>query len=85
MYEVEPTSVIDSTFLFKGAPFYNYKQDDVFETEKNGKLLTVSMWGKDKSMFVNGTEVQVNDIFYEIPKQFLPKEAAREFEAYIKD
>jgi len=57
----------------------------VFETEKNGKVFDVAMWGGDDeySIFVNGVEVKVNDIFYDVIMPFLPKEVAGELERFI--
>ncbi|GKU75958.1 hypothetical protein [Paenibacillus sp. L3-i20] len=55
----------------------------VFETKKNGKLFSVSMWGKDNSIFVNGIEVQESDIFYDVAKSFLPDDAVKELETYL--
>jgi hypothetical protein len=57
----------------------------VFETKKNGKLFSVSMWGEDSSIFVNGIEVKENDIFYEIVMPFLPTDAVKEFETYLNE
>jgi hypothetical protein len=55
----------------------------VFETKKDGKLFSVSMWGEDNSIFVNGIEVKGNDIFYDIVMPFLPTDAVKEFETYL--
>lgn len=55
----------------------------VFETKKDGKLFSVSMWGDDYSMFVNGIEVQANDIFYDVAKLFLPADLVEELNTYL--
>lgn len=57
----------------------------VIESKKNGKLLDVAMWGeKDDTIFVNGTEVEENDVFYDVIIPFLPEEEAEELKDYIK-
>ena len=57
----------------------------VLESKKNGKLLEVAMWGEnDDTIFVNGTEVKENDIFYDVIIPFLPEEEAKELKDYIK-
>ena len=55
----------------------------VFETEENGKIFDVVMWGFYESIFVNGVEVKENDIFYDIIMPFLPEETAEQLESYI--
>ena len=56
----------------------------VFESEKDGKVFDVAMWGNNNSVFVNGTEVKWNLIFSEIIKPFLTEDAKNNLEAYIK-
>lgn len=52
----------------------------VFETEEEGRLLDVAMWGNYRdSIFVNGFEVNANDIFYDAIIPFLPEDAIRSF------
>jgi hypothetical protein len=53
-----------------------------FETVKEGKILDVAMSGNDSSVFINGLEVNGNDIFYDIVMPFLPTDAIKEFEIY---
>jgi hypothetical protein len=48
----------------------------VFETVNDGKILDVAMWGENANIFINGLEVESNDIFYDIIMPFLPKEVA---------
>jgi hypothetical protein len=55
----------------------------VFETKREGKLFSVSMWGEDNSIFVNGIEVKGNDIFYDIVMPFLPTDVVKEFRTYL--
>lgn len=55
----------------------------VFETKKDGKILTVSMWGKNNSIFVNGCEVKENNVFYDVVMPFLPEDAIKELQTYI--
>ena len=56
----------------------------VFETKKDGKILSVSMWGRDNSMFINGLEFKENNIFYDVIMPFLPEYAVKELEAYLE-
>ena len=46
----------------------------LFETMQEGKIFEVAMWGDNHNLFVNGVEVEENDIFYDIIIPFLPKE-----------
>lgn len=55
----------------------------VFETINEGKILNVAMWSGNGGVFINGLEVEWNDIFYDIIMPFLPKEAADEYGKYI--
>ena len=51
----------------------------VFETEKEGKIFDVAMWGgENNSIFVNGLEVEGKDVFYDIIMPFLSEDAAEE-------
>jgi len=59
---VENNTRIDARFYY------------MFETKKNRKIFDVGMWGGDNSIFVNGIEVQENDIFYDVVIPFLPEE-----------
>ncbi|HHV99507.1 MAG TPA: hypothetical protein GXX36_08020 [Clostridiaceae bacterium] len=54
-----------------------------FETEKQGKILDVAMWGDDASIFVNGIEVEENDIFYTVVKPFLSEDELKDLEGYL--
>jgi hypothetical protein len=55
----------------------------VFETEKNRKLLDIAMWGDNNSIFVNGFEVEEDDIFYNVIIPFLPESAVKDLQAYL--
>lgn len=56
----------------------------VLESKKNGELLDVSMWGGENNrIFVNGVEIIENDIFYDVVKPFLSKDAIKELENYV--
>ena len=68
---VKKTSRIDARFYY------------VFESEKDGKILDVAMWGDDNSIFINGFEVKGNDIFYDVIKPFLSEEAKNDLDAYL--
>ena len=54
----------------------------IFETVDD-KILTIAMWGNNNNVFVNGLEVEENDVFYDIIKPFLPEDAVKDLEAYI--
>jgi len=56
----------------------------VFETEQNGKIFDVAMWGgENNSIFVNEVEVEGTAIFYDVIKPFLPEAVAKDFEDYV--
>jgi hypothetical protein len=55
----------------------------VFETKTHRKVYDVCMWGAGNSIFVNGIEVQSNDIFYDVVKPFLPEDAVTKLENYL--
>lgn len=57
----------------------------VFENDTGDIILDVAMWGEDYSIFVNGLEVEWNDIFFDLISPFLPEEAIDELESYISD
>ena len=54
----------------------------IFETEKEGKILDVVMWSGDNNVFVNGTELKPNDVFYDVIMPFLPESRAKELEKF---
>ncbi len=56
----------------------------VFATKSNRKIFDVAIWGKNKSMFVNGIEIYENDIFYDVIKPFLPEDVLRLFKNTFK-
>ena len=58
----------------------------VFETEKDGKIFDVAMWGweiDNKTMFINELEVEADDIFYDVLRQFLPEDTVEQLENYL--
>ena len=55
----------------------------VFETKKGKKIFDVAMWGDDNSIYVNGLEVEENNIFYDVLMPFLPEDAAEELQTYL--
>lgn len=56
----------------------------VLESNKNGKLFDVAMWGEDEdSIFVNGVEVKGNHIFYDVILPFIPRNEVEELENFI--
>ena len=63
----------------------------VFESKTSGKIFEVTMWGTqlddegkgvDQCLFVNGVAVEVDYIFYDVIKPFLPEDALKDFEDY---
>jgi hypothetical protein len=44
-------------------------------------LASISMWGDNYSIYVNGFEVKSNDIYYEIAIPFLPENIVKYLEA----
>ena len=64
-------------------PYLDARIYYIFETEEDGKILDVAMWGHSEYVteyaiiFVNGTAIKATDVFYEIIIPFLP-------EVYVK-
>ena len=57
----------------------------VFENKKGENIFDVAMWGDLTNLYVNGIEVEENDIFYDVLLLFLPDDAAeRVKKIYIK-
>jgi hypothetical protein len=54
----------------------------VFETEKEGKIFDVAMWGDNESIYVNGIEANKNDIFLDVIIPFLPAETVEAMKIY---
>ena len=51
----------------------------------NAVRFPVCMWGKDeKSAFLNGVEINTNEIFYDILIPFLPEDAVEDLELYLE-
>ena len=55
----------------------------VFENPDGKEVLRVSMWGRNRSMFVNGNQVEEESIFYDVIMPFLPEHIAQELQAWI--
>jgi len=55
----------------------------VFETDKDGIILTVAMGGRNNSVFINGFEMEDNEVFYNVIKPFLTENAANELKIYF--
>lgn len=66
----------------KNHPHLNVRLYYALESKKNGKILDVAMWGDNNSIFVNGLEVNGNDIFYDVIMPFLPEDVAKEFKKW---
>ncbi|MFZ7131886.1 MAG: hypothetical protein ACOWWR_05970 [Eubacteriales bacterium] len=58
--------------------FMNVRIYYVFENKKGENIFDVAMWGSSNSMYVNGLQVKVNDIFYDVLMLFLPDDLAEE-------
>jgi len=58
--------------VLKKSPYLDAHIYYVFETEENGKLFDVAMWGIYGGVYVNGVEVNDNAIFYDAIMPFLP-------------
>ena len=55
----------------------------VFEIKKEHKVFSVTMWGgPENRMFVNGVEIEGNEIFIDIIMPYLPEIAANEMSEY---
>jgi hypothetical protein len=48
----------------------------VFETKNNHKIFDVCMWNGKGGIFVNGIEVEADDVLYNVVIPFLPEDAA---------
>ena len=55
----------------------------VFETGAGEKIFDVAMWGSDSSVFINGLEVNGNDLFFDIIIPFLPEDAVKDLAVYL--
>ena len=65
-----------------GEPLLDARLYYMFETKRGRKIFDVSMWGVDYRIFVNGLEVNANDIFYKIVMPFLSEDLANELEYF---
>lgn len=54
-----------------------------FETSKDKKIYSVAMWGENESVFVNGIEIEEDEVFYDVIIQFLPEIAVQQFRRYL--
>jgi len=69
---VEYTSYIDARIYY------------LFENKKGQKIFDVVMWGgDDKSIYINGLEIEGNNIFYDIIIPFLPEDIVEDFKLWI--
>ncbi len=48
----------------------------VFETKSNRKIFSVCMWNGKGDIYVNGVEVEADNVFYNVIIPFLPADAA---------
>ena len=56
----------------------------IFKNKKGDKLFDAAMWGgENNSIFVNGVEVQANNILYDVIKPFLTEDDLNEYETYL--
>lgn len=56
----------------------------VFETKNDNKILSVTMWGNNNSIFVNCNEVKENKTFYDVITPFIPSDAVLELKSYLR-
>ena len=56
----------------------------VFKDKNDKEVLSVSMWGENNSMFVNGEEVKEEKILYDVIIPFLPEDVAEVVRSKIK-
>jgi len=56
----------------------------VFKTKWNRKIFSVCMWSGSEDIYVNGIQVEKNEVFYEVVMPFLPEDDAEKVEAYMK-
>ena len=65
-------------------PYRSVRIYYVFEDENEGEIFDVAMWGKDdKSMYVNGQEVEGNAIFCDVIMPFLSDDEANELDKWM--
>ena len=55
----------------------------LFETETGGTILEVALGGANNSVFVNGVEVEYNELFYDIIAPFLTEDVRNEVSVYF--
>jgi len=55
----------------------------VFETDRNGIILNIAMGGTNNSVFINGFEVEDNEVFYNVIRPFLTEEALTDLQVYF--
>lgn len=55
----------------------------IFETDNDGTILEIAIGGINNSVFVNGIEVEYNDLFYDVIEPFLTEEARKETKQYF--
>ena len=55
----------------------------LFENKKGENIFDVAMWGLANTMYVNGLQVKVNDIFYDVLMLFLPDDLVERVNKHI--
>ena len=73
--------IIDSFIPVEIKSFLNARIYYVFETNKGQKIFDVVMWGfYNNSIFINGYEMEENEIFYDAIIPFLPEDLVKYLE-----
>ena len=55
----------------------------VFESNRGRSIYNVTMWSGGENLFVNGSEVVSNSVFYDVLLPFLPDDAIAQLESYL--
>ena len=69
----------------KQTSFLDAKLCYIFETDSDGKVLEVAFGGIANSVFVNGIEVENNDIFLQVLDPFVAEDVMNDFEYFFGD
>lgn len=69
----------------KATPRVDARNYYVFETKQGAKILSVTMWGIDGSIFVNGVAVKEDNIFYQVIMPFAPEDLAKGLSANMNN
>lgn len=70
----------DSLVPVKHTSYLNARLCYIFETDDNGKVLEIAIGGENNNVFVNGVEVEYNDLFRNVVKPFLTEEVMVDLE-----